>query len=555
MTKLRMLPSLLAGMALFVLLGGIGLAQRTIQEWITWNGDQERTGWAKAETAFTKDTVGKLELKWKTQLDTPPSAVNYYMTLTDPLVVSGVTTAEGPKTMVFVAGRTDTVYAIDADSGKVAWQRRFANPIPQPHPPFTSCPNDLNATPAIDKEKGIIYVLNTDGKLRGLSLSNGEDRIPPTDFTAPYARTWSLNLIDGILYTSVARGCGNTIAHFVGMDLNDTSRKTFKFYTSTGRPAGAWGRGGLVKGPKGVYTQTADGAYDPAAGRFGNTVLALTKELQLTDSYTPANYKWLNQKDLDLGSASPVVFPFGKWTLLAVAGKEGVVYLLDANNLGGENHQTPLFVSPRFGNDAVTFGFTGVWGAMSSYQDAAGRRWLLVPMEGPVAKDAPKFEFTNGVVENGSVMALEVVEQGEKPVLVPRWVSRDLELPGIPAATTSGIVFALSTGERGRYQAATVAAREGREVAVKAGANAVGDLHQNWNADNKAGQGQKQDEAAKKANFAHAYLYALDGATGKELFNSGELLDSWNHYGMIAVANQRIYVSTWDARVYAFGVR
>jgi hypothetical protein len=200
-------------------------------------------------------------------------------------------------------------------------------------------------------------------------------------------------------------------------------------------------------------------------------------------------------------------------------------------------------------------GFTGVWGAISSYEDAAGQRWVLVPTGGPVAKDAEKFEYTNGPVENGSVVAVQVKVENDKPVLVPTWVSRDLELPGMPVAISGGVVFALSTGERGRYAAAGRAAKEGREAAAKVGANAIGDVFQNWNAANSAGQGQKQDKAAQKNEFSHGFLYAFDGATGKELYSSGELVDSWDHYGGIAVANHRIYVSTWDARVYSFGLR
>ena len=441
------------------------------------------------------------------------------------------------------------------DSGKVVWQRSFPNPIKPPYPAFTSCPNDLNATPTIDKEKGILYVLNTDGKLRGLSLADGEDRIPATDWVAPYARTWSLTMMDGLIYTPVARGCGGTIANFTAIDLNKPGRPILKFATSMGRPAGAWGRGGLVRGPQGLYAQTADGPYDPAAGRFGNSVVALNKDLQLQDSFTPPNEGWLNQKDLDLGSASPVIFPFQKWTLVASAGKEGLIYLLDAKDLGGKDHRNALYTSPRYGNDAITMGFTGVWGAVSSYQDAAGERWVLVPMGGPVAKGAPQFEFTNGPVSNGSVMAFLVKEQDGKPVLIPKWVSRDLEQPGMPVASSGGVVFALSTGERGRFAAAGRAAREGREVATKLGANAIGDLFQNWNAANSGGQGQKQDAIAARSEFSHGVLYAFDAATGKELYSSGEALDSSNHYGGIAVANGRVFVSTWHARVYSFGLR
>lgn len=546
--------SITAG-SLFLLLNASISAQQKVQDWPTWAGDQERSGWAKSETAFTKENASRMELKWRLQLDTVPSAVNYYATLTDPVVAANVPTRQGPKTLLFVAGRTDNLYAIDVDSGKVFWQRSFPNPVKPPNPPFTSCPNDLNATPTIDKERGAIYVLNSDGKVRALSLAEGEELIPPTDFTAPFARPWSLNLIDGILYAPIARGCGSTTSTFLGMDLTKPSRPMIRLSTSKGRPAGAWGRGGLVKGPQGLYAQTADGPYDPAAGRFGNSVVAVTKDLQLVDSYTPANEAWLNQKDLDLGSASPVIFQFQKWTLLTAAGKEGVVYLLDANNLGGKDHRTPLFASPRYGNDAVTFGFNGVWGAVSSYEDSAGQRWVLVPMQGTVAKDAPKFQYTNGTVVNGSIMAFQVKVENDKPVLVPTWVSRDLELPGMPLATSNGVVFGLSTGERGRFLAAGVAARAGREAAMAVGANAIGDLHQNWNASNRPGQGQVQGEAAKKNEFSHGALYAFDGATGKELYSSGELLDSWDHNGGMAAAAGRIFVSTWDARVYSFGVK
>lgn len=52
----------------------------------------------------------------------------------------------------------------------------------------------------------------------------------------------------------------------------------------------------------------------------------------------------------------------------------------------------------------------------------------------------------------------------------------------------------------------------------------------------------------------HAVLYALDAATGDEIYSSGAAMDSWNHYGGIAVSDH-IYVTTWDARVFAFGFK
>ena len=328
-------------------------AQAASQDWLTWGYDPERTGWARNETILNRDNVGGLQVKWTAQLDVKPDVV-VLSTATAPLVAEGVRTPQGAKDLVFVVDSADTVYALDAATGKAVWQKKFPNTIPPKQPPTYLCPNTQNATPVIDKAKGVIYVLTSDGKLRGLSLADGEDRLPPTTFVTPHARTYGLNLFDGVVYTPVARGCGGSISNFAAMDLSDPERPRSHFYTSIGRPAGAWGRGGMVRGPRGMYAQTADGPYDPASGRFGNSVMALSlKDLRLVDSFTPSNWQFLNSKDLDLGSAGPVVFPFQKWTLVAAAAKEAVIYLLDASALGGgatdpkdrfagNQHHTPL---------------------------------------------------------------------------------------------------------------------------------------------------------------------------------------------------------------------
>jgi outer membrane protein assembly factor BamB len=52
----------------------------------------------------------------------------------------------------------------------------------------------------------------------------------------------------------------------------------------------------------------------------------------------------------------------------------------------------------------------------------------------------------------------------------------------------------------------------------------------------------------------HAVLYALDAETGKELYSSKDLIDSWNHYGGLALSDGRLYLSSYDGRVYAFGL-
>lgn len=531
-------------------------------EWLTWQADPERTGWARGESVLNKSNANRLALQWRAQLDAAPVPINGYSTLTDPLIAEGVRTPQGPRTVLYTASAENNVYALDAASGAILWQRRFSNPAKPPVPASNNCPNNLNATPVIDKPNNILYVLANDGKLRALGLADGEDRITPVELTEPYSRNWSLNLIDGWIYTSTSRGCGGATSVITAVNVAHPAHPVARFYPSTGKASGPWGRGGIVRIPTGVIAQTADGAYDPASGRFGNTILGLTPDLRLNDSFTPSNWDYLNRKDFDLGATSPTVFEFDKWTLIATASKEGVVYLLDAKNLGGDNHMTPLYVSPRFGNDALLFGYNGVWGSLSTWVDAQGQRWLLVPMMGPPAKDtAHQFPAVHGPVLNGSVMAFQVKKKNNKPVLEPAWMSADLDAPGMPVMA-GGVVWVLATGDRARDASRPPRAPGPRRLGMGGPENQVNpgqpgaDRDAAWlTSQNEPGGQTPGRRYSGGRDTTHAVLYALDAETGAELFSSKDAIDSWNHYGGIALAGGRIYLTTYDARVFSFAVK
>jgi hypothetical protein len=90
------------------------------------------------------------------------------------------------------------------------------------------------------------------------------------------------------------------------------------------------------------------------------------------DFFSPANNTQLDQDDADLGSGGPVALPdaFGTAAhphLLVVAGKDGAVWLLDRDNLGG-NAQAPnhhdLVVSTLHGR--------GVWGRAAAFTAGSG---------------------------------------------------------------------------------------------------------------------------------------------------------------------------------------
>src|SRR5262249_51883522 len=61
--------------------------------------------------------------------------------------------------------------------------------------------------------------------------------------------------------------------------------------------------------------------------------------LKTADFFTPFNEQYLDQRDLDVGSSAPVVVPdqYGSAArprLLVGSGKEGVIYLIDRDNMG-----------------------------------------------------------------------------------------------------------------------------------------------------------------------------------------------------------------------------
>jgi outer membrane protein assembly factor BamB len=538
---------------------GLGQEAPPAKDWSTWGYDQERTAWNRGETVLSRNNVSKLKVQWSTQLATTPTDIAL-STLTAPIVVEAVSTAAGTRNVVYLLAADDTLFAVDADTGKSLWKRAFSNQLTPLRPATWLCPNTANATPVADKKNGIIYFVTSDGKLRGLNLGDGADRLTATDFIAPFARAWSLNLIDDVIYTTNARSCGNVAgqlpplpraagasgpppatrgpveASISAVDVSDSAHpRLVKFYTSSTREAGPWGRGGVAKTPKGIITQTADGLYDPAGGQFGETVLELAPKLAgLADSFTPGNWQFLNLHDLDMGSASLVVFPFQDKVLTAAASKEGVVYLLDVNNLGGypPSHSTPLYQSFQIANDDAFGGNTrapgqGVWGSITTYAAPDGRRFLYVPVWGPPSKKLPPFQYGPGPTPHGSIMAFEVVRDGDKIAMVPRWSSPDMTIPDSPTVA-NGVVYALETGEQ--------------------------------TLQNMTAPGQPRPPAAIAAKFratpvGHLSLYGFDAETGKLLYSSKNVITDWVHFSEPVVALGKVFVVTHDTHLYAFGVR
>ena len=68
------------------------------------------------------------------------------------------------------------------------------------------------------------------------------------------------------------------------------------------------------------------------------------------------------------------------------------------------------------------------------------------------------------------------------------------------------------------------------------------------------GGGLSSGPVRRIATSRRATLHALDAQTGKELWSSGNTIESWNHFSGLTVANGRAYIATFDGVLYCFGV-
>src|SRR3984957_3154890 len=490
-------------------------------EWPTGSFDQQRDAWQRNETNFPVDNAKNIRLLWKLKTDNKPMGMQSFR---EPLIVAGVHTAAGVKTLAIFAGSSDAVYAIDADNGSLVWQKELKWSSDKPQEPGEGagfiCNNALTATPVVTPAgapERFLYVLTNDGYLRTMDPATGAEKDSPIQMMpAPYGKAYGLNLVNYIVYTASGQAC-----HGVPNELYAVDLTTKKAFNSTPPQGGIFGTAGPAIGSDGtIYFESGDGAYDVAAGKLSTTVEAYTSSgdsLTLKDYYTPSNHAWLTKRDLYMNT-TPVVFPYKGRDRLVGSGKEGLYFLMDSKSLGGPDHQTPLYRTPLVSNKNVNFQTEGTWGSFASWEDKDGVRWVLAPIGGPVAVDFP---ISYGPTPNGGVIALKLTDTTGKVELTPAWLSRDM-MSAEPPVVANGVVFVLAAGE--------------------------------FTAQANDDDGGLFSYEQRIKNSIPAKLYALDAKTGKELYSSGDQISSFLHQAGIAVAGGRVIFGTFDGTIYCFGL-
>ena len=445
---------------------------------------------------------------------------------------------------LLVVTETNDVYSLDPATGAVLAHRTL-------HPPWK--PSDLNCiplepnvgimgTPAVDPASNTAYftaktyasgasgpaaywahAVDVDSLAERpgfpLLIQGPADNVGGVSFDATHQlQRAGLLLLDGVVYAAFAGICDvnpwqGWIFGISGAGAV-TARWTSEDVQSNG--AGIWQTGGapMTDGPGTFVVSTGNGPVPSQATPGNQPPRALGEAwvrlgvrgdgtLAATDFFMPYDASLLNDWDGDLGSGAPMGLPdsFGTSSvphLSVVTGKQGYVYLVDRDHLGG-------FRQGAAGGDDVVqrLGpYGGVWGKPAAWPGAGG--WVYIPTA------------SSGSTPGGSSGSFDVYQAGVD----------GSGTPTLARVAQAGGAFGLGTSP-------PLVTSDG----TTPGSALVWLL---WSANN-TGYGAElraYDAVPVGGTLAQRYRASIGKAT---------------RYAMPGVGDGRIYVATGDGHVKAFG--
>lgn len=366
---------------------------------VTNSGDDLRTGWYPDESAITPQAVsgGSFGQLWS-------ASVNGQVYAQPLLSATGI---------LVVATENDKVYGLDPATGTQKWMTDLGTPW---NPADVGCGDitpsiGTTSTPVIDPTTNTVYLTHktyVSGSaawfMDALDVGTGQERPGfPVQLggTADNNSAISFNakdqqqrpgllLTNGVVYAAFGSHCDYWPWHGWVFGVSTAGKVTARWVDTdaAGSGAGIWQAGvGLASDAPGSIlfcsgnlespSSPAPGGSPPAT--LGESIVRLNVQpdgsLKPVDFFTPFDASQLDQYDADFGSGGVVGLPdqyFGTSTYphLAVAvGKQGYVYLLNRDNLGGFD-QGPGGgdnVIQRTGPRGGVFGRVGVWPGDGGY--------------------------------------------------------------------------------------------------------------------------------------------------------------------------------------------
>jgi hypothetical protein len=388
----------------------------------TYHNDLARDGVNTQEYALTPQSVnsgsfGKL-------FSCPVDGAIY----AQPLWVANLGIGGSRHNVVLVATQHDSLYAFDADtspclqlwqvslidtahgatSGEVSVAARTTYWLVGLGGGDTSPEVGVTGTPVIDPASGILYVVsmstNPAGtsfyqRLHAIDITSGSEKPgSPVLIAGNYPGTGSggtsvafnarqerqragLALLNGEVYIAWAsfEDLGPWYGWIMGYRYSGGAlvQSSVLNVAPNKRGAGVWMSGGAPAADSSgkLYVSTGNGSFDATASSgptndYGDSVLKLSSGLTVSDWFVPSAYATLNANDLDLGAggAAVVVSPSGGpiQHVVITGGKDGTLYVLNADHLGGfgdtnalqyfpigTGGQHPIFATPAFWNNKL----------------------------------------------------------------------------------------------------------------------------------------------------------------------------------------------------------
>ena len=396
------------------------------------------------QPAFTKSAVAGLTME-----------TTFAATFTGSTWASPLYLQNGPhgKGAFFTVTNGNDVFALDETTGAIVWTKNIGTAASRSG---QSCgdiqPIGIISTPVIDEAARTIYVAGAIGnsstitahQVHALSVDDGSERSGwpidvstiksgNTSFTAsPQNKRSALSLVNGILY--VAYGghngdCGNYRGWVMAIDTaNPTSRGAF--VTGGTRGEAIWAAGGMASDGNGVFAVTGNNLAQATTHADSEEVVRLTglatvDRTGTTNIFYPSGWMSLDTNDEDLSSSSPVYLTSPQ-PMVVAASKNGVLYFLDATNLGGMGGELASLT-------IATGGPMIMHTAMASYTTAMGTYVTLTTNSGA--------QCPSGMGSTGKVVMSVLVPAGSPPKPKVIWcvptANASLGFPAAPAVTTT----------------------------------------------------------------------------------------------------------------------
>ena len=357
-----------------------------------------------------------------------------------PLYVEGG--PNGP--MIIAVTESNNIYALNATTGIVIWQRNVGVPVTSGLPCGNINPLGITGTPVVDlASRSLFFDAMIDGATKkhfiySLNVDTGATNPGwPVDVnaTATYNgitftslvqnERGGLALVNGIVYVAWSGhlgDCGTYHGWVVGVPINNPS--SVGAWATTAIGGGIWGHGGVASDGTNMFVVTGNTFGTNGIWLGGEAIIRLQAgpiwSGLPTDYWVPTNWFSLDQGDTDLGGVSATVIDVAGATpsqLVLALGKDSNAYLVNRNNLGGIGApvaQASVSGTNR-GTSAVTYR-TGQGTYFAFHNDAGALRAYRITPTNP-----PTIVFAWSANQNGRGSPWVTTTDGTSNTIV--WVA------------------------------------------------------------------------------------------------------------------------------------